>query len=305
MKMKKTAITLISIFVSLGLKAQDMLNMNNFNFEKDNYNTACITTDSSSLKISTIVSMSDAIQNSSKFNFLMYGNMGKLGLALGAKVNSSFYQIFQTTTAEFLLAKRMNFGKGSSLSFGINAGVILNNLKQDRINEYTELEDPVLSNGTFNRAGFTTGLGFHYSWKERLDVSISVPVLVQSFQGLAPVYFTNLSYKQALGTKFSIQPEIIAYGPNYIKPTIEGNIRVQYLDFAWLKVGGRSTQTLLFGAGASVKFIDFGYMYNLSAGQPFQEVYTGLHNIKVAFNFLDTKPKGSKQTATEEIIVSK
>ncbi|MCB9256322.1 MAG: type IX secretion system membrane protein PorP/SprF [Chitinophagales bacterium] len=301
--MKNFTITLMSFVLAFGLKAQDMLNMNNFNFEKDNYNTACITTDSSSLKISTIVSLSDAIQNSSKFNFLMYGNMGKLGLAVGAKVNSSFYQIFQTTTAEFLLAKRMKLGKGNSLSFGINAGVILNNLKQDRINAYTNMEDPVLVNGTFNKAGFTTGLGFHYSWKEQLNVSMSVPVLVQSIQGLAPVYFTNVSYKIAMGSKFSLQPEIIAFGPNYIKPTIEGNFKVDYLDFAWLKLGFRSTQSFLFGAGASVKFVDFGYIYNLSAGQPFQEVYSGLHNIKVAFNFLDTKTKLSKKTSSEEIIV--
>lgn len=302
--MKKIAILLIGVLASIQINAQDMLNMNNFNFEKDNYNTACITTDSTSLKISTIVSLTDAIQNSSRFNFLMYGNMSKLGLAVGAKVNSSFYQIFQTTTAEFLLAKRMNFGKGNSLSFGLNAGVILNNLKQDRINAYTEAEDPVLTNGTFNKTGFTTGLGLHYSWKEKLHVSMSLPVLVQSIQGLAPVYFTNVSYKLAMGSKFSFQPEIIAFGPNYIKPTIEGNVRVEYLDFAWIKLGFRSTQSFLFGGGASVKFVDFGYIYNLSAGQPFQEVYSGLHNIKVAFNFLDSKTKTSKKAVSEEIIVS-
>lgn len=36
--------------------------------------------------------------------------------------------------------------------------------------------------------------------------------------------------------------------------------------------------------------LEFAYIYNLSAGAPFNEVYTGLHNIQVAFNFLATKP---------------
>jgi hypothetical protein len=115
-------------------------------------------------------------------------------------------------------------------------------------------------------------------------------VLIQSFEGIAPVYFTNLSYKQPLGENFSIKPGVMIYGPNYAKPTIEGNAQFAYKDFAWIKIAGRSNKTLLFGAGGSVNFIDFAYIYNLSAGAPFNEVYTGLHNIQVAFNFLATKP---------------
>lgn len=298
--MKTIYITLlISLSLSTLVYSQDLLNLNNFNLNEENYNTAYITSDSSSLTVSTIVSAANAVQNNSKFHFLAYGNFGKLGLGFGAKVNTSFYQIFQTTTAEFLLAKRVDVGKNNNLSFGINGGLILNNIKEDKINAYTELDDPVLVNNTYNKVGFTAGLGFNYNWHNKLDLGVSLPVLIQSIQGVAPVYFTNLSYKQDIGTNFSIKPGIMIYGPNYTTPTIEGNTTISFREYAWVKVGGRSNKTVIFGVGGSVNFIDFGYVYNLSAGGPFNEVYTGLHNVQVAFNFLATKPNNKIKEVDE------
>ena len=158
------ATTLLVFILSQLVSGQDLLNINNFNLNEENYNSSFIASDSSSLRVSTIVSAANAVQNNSKFHFLAYGNFGKLGLGLGAKVNTSFYQIFQTTTAEFLLAKKVHVGKQNHLSFGMNAGLILNKLRQDKINQYTNIEDPIIINNSYDRIGFTGGLGFNYNW---------------------------------------------------------------------------------------------------------------------------------------------
>ena len=298
--MKNLLLILIAVVVcTLSGFAQDMLNSNDFLFKKEHFNTSYITSDSTSLNISTVVSTANAVQNNSKFHFLLYGNMGKSGIGVGAKVNTSFYNVFQTTTAEFMLAKRVDVGKENVLSFGLNGGVILNSLKLDRINQYTDLQDPVITDGTFNKTGFTTGLGFNYNWKDRIDLGISLPVLVQSNEGVAPVFFTNLSYKHRFNENISIEPGVLVYGPNYTTPTIEGNVRLDYKENLYVKVGGRSTSSFIFGAGASINFIEVGYMYNMVLGDPFNEAYNGQHNINVAFKFLAKNPFEKKEQQLE------
>ncbi|MGB1248125.1 MAG: type IX secretion system membrane protein PorP/SprF [Chitinophagales bacterium] len=278
--------------------AQDMLNLNDINFDPTYYNTSLLAKDSSSLDISTIVSAANAVENNSKFHFLLSGSLGKYGLGIGAKVNTSLYNVYQTTTAELLLAKKIRMGKSNSLNFGINAGLILNNLRMDKINEYTNLEDPILNNETYDKTGFMAGLGLNYTWKDRLYLGFSMPVMVQSVEGFSPVYFTSLSYQQKIKS-IAITPSFLAYGPDYTKPTFEGSLKLAFKDYAWLKVGGRSTKKVLFGAGGNVNFISFGYMYNMVLGNEFAQSYTGTHNMQVSFHFL-AKKKSSKTIELEE-----
>lgn len=289
--MKKwIGIIIVMLFVQEGMLAQDLLNMNDFVFKKEHYNTSYISGDSTSLNISTVVSTANAVENNSKFHFLTYGTLGKSGLGVGAKVNTSFYQVFQTTTAEVMLAKRVNVGKENKFNFGLNAGVILNSLKMDRINQYTDLNDPVIADGTFNKTAFTAGLGFSYNWKDRIDFGVSLPVLIQSNNGVSPVFFSNLSYKHTFDNLLSFKPGVLFYGPDYTKPTVEGNMELNYNEKFYVKVAGRSTKSILFGGGVNVNFVEIGYLYNLYLGDPFSDAYGGQHNINIAFHFLAEKP---------------
>ena len=295
--------TIALILCSFSTKAQDFINANDYNFGPEHFNTSYIAEDSSSLKISTIVSAVNAAQNNSKFHFLMYGSVGTTGLGVGAKVNTTFYRLFQTTTAEFMLAKKIDVGKENAFSFGLNGGIAVNSLKTDRINEYTDLNDPVLVGQTFNKVGFIAGLGMNYNWKDRIDLGVSVPILIQSVEGVAPVYFTSFGYTQKIGSNFSIKPNVMLYGPNYINSSFEGSVKFDYDNKLWIKGGGRTTKKLLFGAGGSLNFVDIGYMYNMALGNGFADVYSGAHNINVVFNFLAEKPFQVRQRKDEDEVV--
>lgn len=273
-------------FMAAKIQAQDLQNLNPILFEKENFNSSYIASDSNELNVSTIVSIANATEKNNKFHFLITGNLGKLGLGFGAKINTSFHSIYQTTSAEIMLAKRLNLGKNHSLSFGLNTGVLLNSLRQDKINQYTNLEDPVIKNLYYDRVGFTAGLGLRYNWNNKFQIGGSVPFLVNTFEGVDPVYVINTSYRQYFGENFSLKPELILYGTKYVTPTFEGNATFDYRDMVWIKVGARLTEQVFFGAGGNVKFIEFGYLYNMSFGNNFKQIYPNAHNISVKFKFL-------------------
>lgn len=273
-------------------KAQDFLNINDFNFNETTFNSAYLATDSNKLDVSTIVSLGRTTENNTKYHFLVEGNIGKLGLGIGAKVNTSFFRIYQSTTAEILLAKKISFGKNHSLRFGLNSGIVLNTLSENKINEYTDLNDPVLTNGQFDRVGFTAGLGLNYNWNDKLNIGFSLPVLVNSLRGLEPVYFGNISYDIKISDKFFLKPSLMAYGPAYIGPTLYGDFKFSYKNYLWIKGGMNTNMTVTGGAGGSVKFVSFGYIYNHNLLNDFKEVYNSGHRIQVAFHFLQKKNKG-------------
>lgn len=297
--MKKIFIPfIVLLFLSLlnGLKAQDMLSINDLNFGKESINPSYIASDSSSFKITTIIGAANAVENFNRFHFLAHGNVGKLGLGFGVKINTSFYQVFQINTSEIMIAKQVDLGKSHHLSFGLNTGIALFRLRAENINQYTDMSDPIIQNELFNRANFTTGFGLRYNWKDKVDLSASLPVVLQSKRGLQPIYFTTLAYKQAIGTKMSIEPGAMFYGTDYTRPSFEGSLTLRYQNIAWLKVGGRSTKNLSIGAGANINFLEIGYTYNNILGEGFQQVYNNLHAIQVSFLFLGNKSIQSKKT---------
>ncbi len=289
---------LILAFLCLigSLKAQDMLSINDLNYGKESINPAYISGDSSSFKITTIIGTANAVENFNKFHFLAHGNIGKLGLGFGVKVNTAFYQVFQVNTSEIMIAKQINLGNSHRLSFGLNTGIALFRLRAENINQYTDMSDPIIQDELYNKANFTTGFGWRYNWKDKVDLSASLPVVVQSKRGLMPIYFTTLAYKQAIGAKMSIEPGLMLYGTNYTKPSFEGNLTLRYQQIAWLKIGGRSTKNFSVGAGANINFLEIAYTYNNIMGEGFQQVYNNLHAIKVSFLFIGNQSiKAKKQ----------
>ena len=300
MKNIYTHILLLCFLGFLGsLKAQDMLSINDLNFGKESINPAYISGDSSSFKISTIIGTASAVENFNKFHFLAHGNIGKVGLGFGVKINTAFYNVFQINTSEFMIAKQVDLGKQHRISFGLNSGIALYRLRAEKINEYTDMADPIIQDELYNKVNFTSGFGLRYNWADKVDLSASLPVIVQSKRGLTPIYFTTLSYKQKIGSIMSVEPGVMLYGTDYTRPSFEGNLTLRYKEIAWLKLGGRSTKNFSVGAGASINFLEIGYTYNNIMGEGFQQVYNNLHAIQVSFLFIGNKSIRSKNKSIQ------
>ncbi|MFT4645144.1 MAG: hypothetical protein ACI8ZX_001556 [Planctomycetota bacterium] len=95
--MKKITIALSIVMVCfVFVKAQNTLTKNDINFQEVSYNSSFIVADSNVLVIGATTSLSSNEQETNRLNFLVYGNLKKVGMGVGLKVNSRFRNFYKT-----------------------------------------------------------------------------------------------------------------------------------------------------------------------------------------------------------------
>ena len=284
--MKKTILTLsILMGCFVVLKAQNTLTNNDINFKEVSYNSSFIVADSNVLVIGATTSLSRNEQETNRLNFIVYGNLKKIGLGIGAKINSRFRNFYKTVSAEILLAKNIEISKNSDFNFGLNFGLNTNSINENYFNNYVDLSDEAIV-GYENNIRFMAGAGVGFVWNKSLKIGFSMPELFKTESDFYPTFFANASYKYTVAkTSAYIEPSVLLYTTTFTPVTFEGSIKAGYKEYAWLKMGGRSSKTLLFGVGAGYKVINIGYSYNKNFDE-YQSINESQHNINVSFNFL-------------------
>jgi hypothetical protein len=289
--MKKIYLLLIC-FLSFQyfVNAQTTLTDNDINFKKASYNSSMIVADSNSLVLNLSTSLSNNLQETSRMHFLAYGNLEKLGLGLGVKINSRFKDYYKTTSAELLIAKKLTFRELNHLNFGLNFGIDYMGLNDNYFNGFVDQSDVYITNNPNQNMRFLAGFGASYIWNNALQVGFSMPELIKTENSFYPTMFSNVAYKQGLGKAKAmyVQPELFMYSTNIVPVTLEGSTSFGYKNYAWLKLGGRSTKTLIVGMGGGYSFIEVGYNYNMNFGN-YEVVNQTQHNINLCFNFLQSK----------------
>lgn len=293
----KKYITIIILSCCYLTYAQNSLTDNDINFRRASYNTSLISADSSMFALNLTTSLGNNTQETSRLHFLAYGNIPKIGLAVGAKVNSRFKNFMELTTAELLVSKSQKLAEKHYLNLGLNLGVLYSGLNKNYLNNYVDLSDQAIQ-GYQNKVGFLGGFGLSYVWDNKLEVGFSMPELIKSESKFYPTFFANAAYKQPVGANKAlyVQPAVLAYSTNVAPLTFEGAATVGYKEYAWLKVGGRSTKTMLLGVGAGYSFINVGYVYNMNFGN-YENINQAQHNINVFF-----KLNGNKNVKKADII---
>ncbi len=295
--MKKSIILLVSIFIVQQLAyGQDALTMHDLNFDRSSYNAAFIAAVPTPLNASITSSLGRGLQNTSKVNFLAYANIEKYGFGVGLKLNSKFYGLFKTNTAEFMYAKALKINEHHNMFVGINFGMHFSSLDMDQFTDYVNLEDPFIMNNELPQYRLTTGLGIGYTFKDKWKAGFSMPALVKNKNDFFPVYVMNVSYRDESLSALSITPQLLMYGSNVAPVTVEGNVTIDYKQYLWVKLGGRSTKTMVMGLGWHRKFVSVGYNYNMYFAE-YAEVNPGIHNINVQFHF---RPMKARQITTND-----
>lgn len=283
--MKNILITTILILMCHFLIAQNSLTNNDINFKEVLYNSSFMTEDTNVINLSLTSSLSDNIQQTGRIHFMGYGIWHKFGLAVGVKLNSRFQDFHKSTSAEFLMGKQIKFGKDHNLNFGLNFGLLFNGINKKLLNEHVDLSDDFFTKQE-NQIIFQGGFGLSYIWKEALKIGFSMPELAKTGSDFYPTLFANVSYKHKFSNKLYLEPAVLAYYTDVAPFNIEGSAKFGYKDFAWLKVGGRSTKSLILAAGGSYDFISVGYAYNMNFGT-YENLNQMQHNINIGFKFLN------------------
>lgn len=286
--MKKIFIIITIVAFSFVLKAQNSLTNNDINFKEVSYNSSFIVVDTNVLTIGVTSTLSDNEQGTNRLNFIVYGNMKKLGLAVGAKVNSRFRNFYKTVTAEVLLSKQIKISKKSDFNFGLNFGLISNDINENFFNNYVDMSDSEIVKYE-RKLRFMAGAGIGFVWNKNLKLGFSMPELFKSENKFYPTIFSNISYKyQIEKSNIYVQPSLVFYSTTIAPDTFEGSIKVGYKEFVWVKLGGKSSKTLVFGIGVGYKFLKLGYSVNKNFDE-YQLINDNQHNINVTFNFLKSK----------------
>lgn len=302
----KNIIITISIIMScfVVLKAQNPLTNSDINFQEVNYNSSYVVADSNELVLGATTSLSNNEQETNRLNFIVYGNLKKIGLGIGAKVNSRFRNFYKTVSAEVFLAKTIQISEKSDFNLGINFGLNSNGINESYFNNYVDLGDEEIIQYQ-NKIRFMAGAGISYVWNKSLKIGFSMPELVKTENEFYPTMFGNASYKHFLGkSNVFIEPAALFYTTSFTPATVEGSVKAGYKEYAWLKVGGRSSKTLVVGAGGGYKIINIGYSYNRNFGE-YSLINESQHNVNVYFNFLQAgKSKKQKELSAIEEQVS-
>jgi type IX secretion system PorP/SprF family membrane protein len=297
---KSIIIILISsiIFCSKGF-GQDALLMNDLNYNSVGYNSSFIAAATSKLNASFTTSIGNGIQNTSKVNFLAYANIEKYKFGVGLKLNSKFFGLFKTNTAEVLYAKELKIDEDHKLFLGFNIGMHFSSLAMNKLTNQVNFDDPFLIANELPQYRLTAGLGVGYTFKNKIKAGFSIPVLVKNNNDFSPVYIFNTSYRHQATQVLSLTPEVLAYGSDIEPFTIEGNLKLDYKDYVWFKIGGRSTNSTMLGIGWQHSFVNIGYIHNMYFGE-YSKINQAVHNVNVTFQFGNHAKQKVKQISELE-----
>lgn len=292
--MKQSTILLIFIGLATILIGQNSLTNNDINFQEASYNSSYILDDEHAVVISATSALSSNVQETGRVHFLGYGMWNKMGLAMGVKLNSRFREFHRTTSTEFLLAKQIMLDKKHYLNFGLNFGILHTGLNEGQLNSLVDLSDAALINGNRNLS-FQSGFGISYVFNDALKFGFSMPEVAKSSSAFYPTIFSNISYKMDVANNnMYIEPSALLYLTDIVPPSVQVAVNVGYRDYGYIKVGGRSTKSILFGLGAGYDFIEFGYTGNMNFGD-YQDLNNMQHNINVQFTLLDKRQLAKKE----------
>ncbi|MCG8327362.1 MAG: type IX secretion system membrane protein PorP/SprF [Chitinophagales bacterium] len=276
-------ILLIFICCTFQLNSQNVQTTNDLYFDRGNINTAFIIEDKPPLNLSLTSSLGGGVQDTRRINFLAYGNYNKLEIGVGLKVNTAFYGLLNMNTIETLYAKDFSINEKHRFYTGINFGIHHVGINTKRLNEYVQMQDPLIAGNAFPQYRFTAGFGLGYEIKDMLQAGISIPSLIKNKNDFRPDFIANVLYKKQLHPDFLLEPELLVYGArsNF---TLEANASITYYDIFAFKLGIRTSKTLLFGFIWKRDVLSVGYIYSPSFGK-YHDLNPGIHNINVFHEF--------------------
>ncbi len=223
-------------------------------------------------------------------NFMLgvYSKLSKKQ-ALGGKIINDTRGAFQVLRADLSYAYIAKINDESSLTMGLSAGVLNNNLTVNRIENYQSLDqtDPTLTKSYYNTTQFAAGAGLLYNYKG-LDVSVSLPHIVSTNQPLNGYTHASVFYTIKAGEKFKVTPWVCYQNIPVTKSLFSGYVKGTYKDFVWVQAGYQSNKTVHAMLGVNVENFALGYGFRFN-NKEFSAIASGSHEVSFSIKFLNAQ----------------
>ncbi len=203
--------------------------------------------------------------------------------ALGGRLISDTRGAFQILKADLSYAYIAKIEEQSSLSLGLSAGILSNNMVLSRIENYQSLDqtDPTLTKSYYNTTQFAAGAGLLYNYKA-LDVSLSLPHILTTNEPLNGYVNAAVFYTIKAGTNFKVTPWVCYQNIPVTKSITSLQVKTMFKDMVWLQAGYQTNKTISAMFGVTIENLSLGYGFRFSNKQ-FNTVSAGSHEVTFAF----------------------
>jgi type IX secretion system PorP/SprF family membrane protein len=210
--------------------------------------------------------------------------------AIGGKLISDTRGAFQLLKADLSYAYIVKIASEHSLTLGLSAGILNNNLLTSRIDNYQSLDktDPTLTKSYYNTTQFSAGVGLLYIYKA-LEVSVSLPNIVTTNQSVGNTYLNSaVFYTFKVGSKFKLTPWVTYQNIPVTKGVGALLLKATYKNMLWVQAGYQTNKSFCAMLGINVENIGISYGYNFS-NSAFSTISTGRQEIMLSYKILPKK----------------
>lgn len=226
----------------------------------------------------------------------MLGAYSKLSSkqAIGGKLISDTRGAFQILKADLSYAYIAKINNESSLTMGLSAGVLNNNLMLNRIDNFEALDqtDPTLTRSYYNTTQFAAGAGLLYNYKS-LDVSVSLPHILTTGEQLNGYINAAVFYTIKASETIKVTPWLCYQNIPVTKSVTSLHVKTMYKDLIWIQAGYQTNKSINAMLGLNIENLSLGYGFRFS-NTDFKTVTAGSHEITFGIKIPQFKRSANK-----------
>jgi len=226
----------------------------------------------------------------------MLGAYSKLSSkqAIGGKLISDTRGAFQVLKADLAYAYIAKINNESSLTMGLSAGVLNNNLSINRIDNVESLDktDPTLSNAYYNTTQFVAGAGLLYNYKA-LDVSVSLPHILTTGEQLNGYINSAVFYTINASKTIKVTPWLCYQNIPVTKSVTSLHVKTMYKEMVWVQAGYQTNKTINAMLGVNIENLCLSYGFRFS-NKEFNTITAGSHEVTFGIRMPQNKRAANK-----------
>lgn len=208
--------------------------------------------------------------------------------SIGGSIINDQRGLVKTMSADVKLSHRVDIGEGSRIIFGLSVGVFNQKLNEIESNlgenDFTDLSDPKLTEGNFDKTSFMSGFGLLYNWND-FELGVSSPQLVVASYPVSEYIVAKTAYNFHLNDKWIVRPYALYQSIPDAKDQLDINVSGQWNNMLMIEAGFRTMASNVLLARAGYLFNGIGVYYGFEKNfGTLTELNQGYHQVTVTIN---------------------
>lgn len=222
------------------------------------------------------------------FGVGIYTPIEKSYFGIGGKLNYDKRGIYEAFYGDVSLSYQIVIDRAHVISVGTDIGLVNRSFDTGELNEFVNLDDPVLNSDYYFKTNMKLGFGVSYV-SRFLEIGIALPHLIESSEQANTQANLYTGYRhQVPNSDWLIKPNFLYSRYTDNSNVVDANIMVQKDDTFWLQLGYRSTNNILASLGFMVQEMEIDYSFSPYIGSD-DLPYETQHQVMLIFNISKSK----------------